>query len=105
MFNSMPSLSGAKSENDKDGKRDEIYLSDGKVLLVESKDPYGFWHFRYEGKHSPIPNKLDQAFTSKSEAMKALRAYLSLDTYDVTISPTRVVLPELKTKNDKKVNA
>lgn len=95
------SLSGARSEKDKDGKREEFYLTSGKTLVAESRDPFGFWFFKWE-KQGVVPERLSHAFTSKAEAVKALHAYLAMDTYDDKLSPVKVELPELKTKNDKK---
>ena len=52
-----------------------LYEVEGKDKYhVYSTDPYGLWHIEYKGKGKK-PAKLDSAFTSQTEAFKAIESY------------------------------
>jgi hypothetical protein len=61
-----------------DPERDEpnvrFFKIDGNELIMERKDPFGFWFIHY--KKGQVPEELKSAFTSVAEATKAVYVYL-----------------------------
>ena len=51
-----------------------VELENGNTIIIENKDPYGFWYVHYE--HGQMPKKLHGAYTSFEYALSAVQTYL-----------------------------
>jgi len=51
-----------------------VELENGNTIIIENKDPYGFWYVHYE--KGQMPKKLHGAYTSFDYALSAVRHYL-----------------------------
>lgn len=88
-------------EGDRDGKRREIFLSDGNSAILESKDPYGHWYISWKDGRTP-GDLLGQAFTSAFTAEQYLRTWLGQNRYNTKPVEAKVEIPEPQYKRVKK---
>jgi hypothetical protein len=82
-------------QNDRDGRSRTVYLSDGKVVRLEARDPFGHWHIVYS--KGSLPDELSGSYTSAEQALQGLQKYISKQ-YDTKIVEEQVILPVLETK-------
>jgi hypothetical protein len=62
--------------NEKDlAKVRTLSVEGGNAINISSVDPYGFWYVSWE--RGQLPEKLKGAYTTFSEAEKAVRTYLA----------------------------
>ena len=62
--------------SDKDlSKIRTIELDNGNMLIVENKDPYGFWYVHYE--KGQLPKRMQGAYTTWEYALAAVKRYLA----------------------------
>lgn len=90
-------------EYDRDGKKREIFLSDGNVVIAESRDPYGFWYIRMEKGRTP--DALLGTYTNAELAVTAALSYYNNNYFKKTEVSERVEPPILKTKTRTPQNA
>lgn len=93
-----------RRDNERDGKRREVFLTDGNTAIFESKDPYGFWSITYQKGRTPS-DLLDQNFTSYEAALRHYTIWLNQNRYDTKISPVKVTIPEVDLKKKGVANA
>lgn len=84
-----------------DGRVKSVFLSNGQTVLLESKDPYGFWYIRW--KEGKTPYELsDQTFTSFTAARQALELFIHARKFNTQVVEEKVLPPVLETKVNKK---
>lgn len=84
-----------------DGRIKSVYLSNSQEVVLESRDPYGFWHIRF--KEGRTPDILaQQSFTGFTAAKQALEKFIHAEKFNVKISEVKVEAPVLQMKQTNK---
>lgn len=83
-----------------EGRVKTIFLSNGQTVLLESKDPYGFWHIRW--KEGKTPYELsEQTFTNFNSARQTLELYINAKKFNTDIVEAKPEPPVLEYKKKK----
>lgn len=66
-------------ENDRSGSERVVNLSNSVKVRVVREDPYGFWYIKWHSGATPLP--ISGSYTSADLAIRALDAYLDVETF------------------------
>jgi len=69
-------ISSPTMDESKDYDMKEVLPMEQNELIVEAGGPYGFWKVRF--KRGKVPDLLSGNFTSREDALAAVKQYLSM---------------------------
>jgi hypothetical protein len=93
-------FSNPMKSDENEGRLKTVFLSNGQTVLLESKDPYGFWYIRW--KEGKTPYELsEQTFTNFNSARQTLEIYLSKNKFNTEVVEEKVEPPVLEYKRKK----
>jgi hypothetical protein len=80
-----------------DGRRKYIHLSNGQNVILESRDPHGFWYIKWEKGTTPHDLQ-EQTFTGFRLARAAVELWFEKNKFNVEPVEKPVPPPELNVK-------